>query len=46
MAFPPGVTIKDYAWNGSEGYLKPTGGEPARFRTIIQIVPSPSPSGR
>ena len=41
MAFPPGVTIKDYAWNGSEGYLSPAGGEPARFRTIIQIVPSP-----
>lgn len=46
MAFPPSVTIKDYAWNGSEGYLKPAGGEPARFRTIIQIVPAPPPSGR
>lgn len=42
MAFPPGVTIKDYAWNGSEGYLNPAGGEPARFRTIIQLVPAPS----
>ncbi len=42
MAFPPGVTIKDYAWNGSAGYLNPTlGSEPARFRTIIQIVPEP-----
>ena len=42
MAFPPGVTIKDYAWNGSEGYLNPTlGAEPERFRTIIQIVPVP-----
>lgn len=46
MAFPPGVTIKDYAWNGSEGYLNPYGGEPARFRTIIQIVPSPPQSRR
>ena len=45
MAFPPGVTIKDYAWNGSEGYLNPAG-EPARFRTIIQIVPSPPGSRR
>ena len=42
MAFPPGVTVKDYAWAGSLGYLNPKrGAEPARFRTIIQIVPSP-----
>ena len=43
MAFPPGVTIKDYTWNGSEGYLNPKlGAEPERFRTIIQIVPAPA----
>jgi hypothetical protein len=48
MAFPPGITIKDYAWNGSEGYLNPTGETPGeRFRTIIQIVPAlPEPEGR
>ena len=46
MAFPPSVTVKDYAWNGAEGYLNPAGGEPARFRTIIQIVPSPAQSRR
>lgn len=46
MAFPPGVTIKDYTWNGSEGYLNPAGGDPARFQTIIQIVPAPPPSRR
>ena len=40
MAFPPGVTVKDYSWNGSEGYLNTTGGEPAKFRTIIQLVPA------
>jgi hypothetical protein len=40
MAFPPGVTVKDYTWNGSDGFLNPTG-EPARFRTIIQLVPAP-----
>ncbi len=39
MAFPPGVTVKDYTWNGSEGYLNPAGGEPPRFKTIILIVP-------
>lgn len=42
MAFPPGVTIKDYTWNGSAGYLNPKGGgQPARFPSIIQIVPQP-----
>jgi hypothetical protein len=41
MAFPPGVTIKDYTWNGSAGYLNPKkNAQPARFPTIIQIVPA------
>jgi hypothetical protein len=40
MAFPPSVTIKDYTWGGSAGYLNPKRGkQPARFKTIIQIVP-------
>ena len=40
MAFPPGVTVKDYTWGGSQGYLNPKrGAEPARFKTIVQIVP-------
>ena len=40
MAFPPGVTIKDYTWNGSAGYMNPRpGATPERFSTIIQIVP-------
>ncbi len=42
MAFPPSVTIKDYTWNGSEGYLNPTPGANERFPTIIQIVPPPA----
>ena len=46
MAFPPSVTIKDHAGNGSAGYPNPAGGEPARFRTIIQIVPAPPQSRR
>ena len=47
MAFPPGVTVKDYAWAGSAGYLNPKrGAEPARFKTIIQIVPAPPVAGR
>ena len=41
MAFPPGVTVKDYTWGGSAGYLNPKrGATPARFKTIIQIVPA------
>jgi hypothetical protein len=43
MAFPPSVTVKDYTWGGSQGYLNPKRGvDPARFRTIIQIVPAPA----
>jgi len=42
MAFPPGVTIKDWTWAGSEGYPNPKpGAQPARFPSIIMIVPPP-----
>ena len=42
MAFPPGVTIKDWTWGGTEGYPNPKpDGQPARFPTIIMIVPAP-----
>jgi hypothetical protein len=42
MAFPPGVTIKDYTSVGAVGYLNPKpGAQPERFPTIIQIVPTP-----
>jgi hypothetical protein len=40
MAFPPGVTIKEYQSDVSQGYPNPKpGGQPARFPTLIQIVP-------
>jgi hypothetical protein len=40
MAFPPGVTIKDFQTAVSGGYPNPKpGGQPSRFRSIIQIVP-------
>ncbi len=43
MAFPPSVTVKDYAWGPFRGYLNPKpGAQPARFRTIIQFVPLPA----
>jgi hypothetical protein len=45
MAFPPSVTVKDYTWGGRGGYLNPTrGATPARFPTIIQIVPATAPA--
>ena len=42
MAFPPGVSVKDYTWGGSAGYLNPKrSAQPERYKTIIQIVPAP-----
>ena len=42
MAFPPGVTIKDWTWAGSQGYPNPKpGAQPARFPSVIMIVPPP-----
>jgi hypothetical protein len=39
MAFPPGVTIKDFQSEVSQGYPNPrVGAQPARFPTVIQIV--------
>ena len=43
MAFPPGVTVKDWTWGGSQGYPNPkAGAQPARYPTIIMIVPPPA----
>ena len=40
MAFPPGVTVKDYTWGNLGGYANPkAGAQPARFPTLIQMVP-------
>jgi hypothetical protein len=45
MAFPPGVTVKDWTWGGSTGYLNPKPkAQPERFPTIIMIVPPPPQS--
>jgi hypothetical protein len=47
MAYAPGITVKDYTWNGSEGYLHvKAGSAPQRFKTIIQIVPQTPPPAR
>jgi len=43
MAFPPGVTIKDWTTGGSKGYRNPKlGAQPERFPSIIMIVPAPA----
>jgi hypothetical protein len=45
MAFPPGVTVKDWTWGGSQGYPNPKlGAEPARYPSVIMIVPPPPPA--
>ena len=47
MAFTPSVTVKDYTWGGSLGYLNPQrGATPARYKTIIQVVPVLPPVSR
>ena len=44
MAFPPGVTVKDWTWGGSAGYLNPRPkSQPQRFPTIVMIVPPQAP---
>ena len=43
MAFPPSVTVKDWASGGSAGYPNPKiGAQPSRFPTVIMIVPAPA----
>jgi hypothetical protein len=45
MAFPPGVTIKDFQSDVAPGYLNPRRGEmPTHFPSVIQIVPVPPQS--
>jgi hypothetical protein len=46
MAFPPGVTVKDWTWGGSAGYPNPRPdaalGIPDRFPTVFVMVPQPA----
>jgi hypothetical protein len=44
--FTPGVTVKDYTWGASPGYLNPKiGASPTHFPTVIQFVSPPAGSG-
>jgi hypothetical protein len=46
MAFPPGVTVKDWTWGGSAGYPNPRpGAQPGRFPTVIVVVTAPALPG-
>jgi hypothetical protein len=46
VEFQPGVTIKDYTWGGSPGYMNPKlGASPTHFPTVIQVVSPPAGSG-
>ena len=39
MALQPALTVKDYTWNGREGYVHVTGRQIVKYPTVIQIVP-------
>ena len=41
MTLQPAVTVKDYTWNGREGYVHATGRQIVKYPTVIQIVPAP-----
>ena len=44
MAFPPSVTVKEFQSQISQGYPNPRpNGQPARFPTVIQVVPLVGP---
>ena len=39
MTLQPAVTVKDYTWNGREGYVHVTGRQIVKYPTVIQVVP-------
>ena len=42
MAFPPGVTVKDWTYGGSQGYpYRQANAAAMRFATVIMLVPQP-----
>lgn len=47
MAFPPGVTVKDFTWGGSAGYpFAQSDGKVMRYPTVVQIVAVPPAATR
>jgi len=44
MAFPPGVTVKDWTYGGSQGYPHlQANAQTVRYPTVIMLVPQPPP---
>lgn len=41
MLLQPALTVKDYTWNGREGYVHTSGRQVIKYPTVIQIVPAP-----
>jgi hypothetical protein len=42
MAFPPGVTVKDWTYGGSQGYPFPqANAQTVRYPTVVMLVPQP-----
>lgn len=41
MTLQPAVTVKDYTWNGREGYVHVSGRQIVKYPTVIQVVPAP-----
>jgi len=40
MALQPALTVKDYTWNGREGYVHVSGRQVIKYPTVIQVVPA------
>ena len=40
MTLQPSVTVKDFTWNGREGYAHANGRDIVKYPTVIQIVPA------
>lgn len=39
MTLQPALTVKDYTWNGREGYVHVSGRQVIKYPTVIQVVP-------
>ena len=40
MMLQPALTVKDYTWNGRDGFIHVTGRQIVKYPTVIQIVPA------
>jgi hypothetical protein len=40
MMLQPALTVKDFTWNGREGFIHVTGRQMVKYPTVIQVVPA------